>query len=104
MGGCSSLHHPSEQRRSRHHAEHQADQQMTKLAERCLRLAMVAPIGEELKSERVTTMMTPSEVRAVDDWSFAQRIRSRGEAIRQLIQVGLEAAKRSGAKPKGWKP
>jgi hypothetical protein len=61
-------------------------------------------MAEELKSERVTTMMTPAEVKAVDDWSFAHRIRSRGEAIRQLIQLGLEAAKRSGAKPKGKKP
>jgi hypothetical protein len=48
---------------------------------------------EELKTERVTTMMTPSEVKAVDDWSFAQRIRSRGEAIRRLIQLGLKVAK-----------
>jgi hypothetical protein len=60
-------------------------------------------MAEELKSERVTTMMTPSEVKAVDDWSFAQRIRSRGEAIRRLLELGLEAAKRSGAKPKGGK-
>ena len=47
---------------------------------------------EELKSERVTTMMTPSELKAVDDWSFQSRIRSRGEAIRRLIQIGLRAA------------
>lgn len=51
-------------------------------------------MSEELKSERVTTMMTPSEVRIVDDWSFEQRIRSRGEAIRRLIELGLAAAKR----------
>ena len=44
---------------------------------------------DELKSERVTTMMTPSEVQEVDDWAFANRIRSRGEAIRRLIQSGL---------------
>lgn len=50
-------------------------------------------MSDELKSERVTTMMTPSEVKAVDDWSFESRIRSRGEAIRRLIQLGLEAAK-----------
>ncbi len=49
-------------------------------------------MSEELKSERVTTMMTPSELKAVDDWSFQSRIRSRGEAIRRLIQIGLRAA------------
>lgn len=47
----------------------------------------------ELRSERVTTMMTPSEVKAIDDWSFERRIRSRGEAIRRLIELGLEGAK-----------
>jgi len=51
-------------------------------------------MSDELRSERITTMMTPSEVKAVDDWSFEQRIRSRGEAIRQLIQLGLEASRK----------
>lgn len=49
-------------------------------------------MADELKTERVTTMMTPSEVKAIDDWSFDERIRSRGEAIRRLIQIGLDAA------------
>lgn len=48
---------------------------------------------EELKSERVTTMMTPSEVEAIDDWSFENRIRGRAEAIRRLIEAGIEASK-----------
>jgi hypothetical protein len=47
-------------------------------------------MSDELKTERVTTMMTPSEVKAIDDWAFAQRIRSRGEAIRQLIERSLQ--------------
>jgi hypothetical protein len=45
----------------------------------------------EMKTERITTMMTPSEVNALDDWAFANRIRSRGEAIRRLIEKGLKA-------------
>jgi hypothetical protein len=60
-------------------------------------------MAEELKSERVVTLMTPSEVKAVDDWRFAQRIHSRGEAIRQLIMLSLDAAGAKGAKPKGGK-
>jgi len=44
---------------------------------------------DELKTERITTMMTPSEVKALDDWAFSKRIRSRGEAIRRLIEAGL---------------
>ena len=49
----------------------------------------------EMKTERITTMMTPSEVKVIDDWAFANRIRSRGEAIRRLIETGLKAAKPS---------
>lgn len=51
-------------------------------------------MDDTLKSERVTIMMSPSELKTIDDWSFAQRIRSRGEAIRRLIALGLEAAPR----------
>ncbi len=47
---------------------------------------------DELKSERVTTIMSPSEVKEVDDWSFLNRIRSRGEAIRRPVELGLKAA------------
>ena len=54
---------------------------------------------DELKSERVLTMMTPSEVKRVDDWSFENRIRSRGEAIRRLIELGLEAARQDAKEP-----
>jgi hypothetical protein len=44
---------------------------------------------DELKSERVPVLMSPSELKTLDDWAFANRIRSRGEAIRQLIVAGL---------------
>lgn len=47
---------------------------------------------EELKTERITTMMSSAEVKAIDDWAFANRIRSRGEAIRRLVDLGLKAA------------
>ena len=46
-------------------------------------------MSDEMKTQRVTIMMTPSELKQIDDWSFAQRIRSRGEAIRQLIEFTL---------------
>ncbi|MDX0622434.1 hypothetical protein GHK50_29800 [Sinorhizobium medicae] len=46
---------------------------------------------KEPKDQRIPIMMTASEVRQIDDWSFAQRIRSRGEAIRRLCHIGLNA-------------
>ena len=47
---------------------------------------------DELKSERIQLFMTPSEVEAIDDWGFSNRIRGRSEAIRRLIEIGLRAA------------
>lgn len=44
---------------------------------------------KELKDQRIPIMMTSSEVTEIDDWSFKHRIRSRGEAIRRLCQIGL---------------
>jgi|SRR5436305_4173201 hypothetical protein len=43
----------------------------------------------ERRTERIPLLMTPSEVKALDDWAFANRIRGRGEAIRRLIEAGL---------------
>ena len=44
---------------------------------------------DELKTERVQLFMTPSEVQAIDDWSFSNRVRGRSEAIRRLLAIGL---------------
>jgi hypothetical protein len=49
-------------------------------------------MSDELKDQRIPIMMTASEVAAIDDWSFANRIRSRAEAIRRLCQTGLAYA------------
>lgn len=48
-------------------------------------------MADELKDQRVVTMMAPSELEAIDDWMFRNRIRSRGEAIRRLCHLGLIA-------------
>lgn len=49
-------------------------------------------MSDEQKSERVQIVISPSELKALDDWSWEQRIRSRSEAIRRLLKLGLEAA------------
>lgn len=51
-------------------------------------------MADEIKTERITILFSPSELKTIDDWSFEQRIRSRGEAIRRLIELGLKAAER----------
>lgn len=51
---------------------------------------------EEPRNVRVPVMMSKSEVEAIDDWSFENRVRTRAEAIRRLIDLGLESAKQQG--------
>lgn len=43
----------------------------------------------ELKTERLAMVISPSEVKAIDDWAWENRIRSKSEAARRLIQIGL---------------
>lgn len=47
-------------------------------------------MADETKDQRIITLMTNSEVKAIDDWMFANRIKSRGEAMRRLIQIAME--------------
>ena len=47
--------------------------------------------GSEPKDQRIPIMMTRLEVAMIDNWMFANRIRSRAEAIRRLCAAGLEA-------------
>ena len=47
---------------------------------------------EEPRDVRLPFMVSRREAAAIDDWRFRQRIATRAEAIRRLIQIGLEAA------------
>ena len=45
------------------------------------------------KTERIGLVLSQDELKEIDDWSWSQRIRSRSEAIRRLIRVGLDNVK-----------
>jgi len=47
-------------------------------------------MADELKTERVQLMMSPSEVTEIDEWAHGKRIRSRSEAIRKLLEIGMQ--------------
>lgn len=44
---------------------------------------------DEQKTERFNMFMSPSEMRAIDEWAWAVRVRSKSEAVRRLVQIGL---------------
>lgn len=43
-------------------------------------------------TQRVVFLMTADELQRLDNWRFARHISSRGEALRRLIKLGMEAA------------
>ena len=43
------------------------------------------------RPERMQIMLSPEELRALDDWRFARRMPSRAAAIRDLLKRGLAA-------------
>lgn len=48
-------------------------------------------VMSELKTIKFQMMLSPAEADALDDWGFANRIKSRAEVIRRLCRVGLDA-------------
>lgn len=44
---------------------------------------------DDLLNQRVAVMLSKAELDMIDDWSFANRIRSRGEAMRRLMAAGI---------------
>ena len=43
------------------------------------------------RDERLQIMLSPDELKAIDDWRFASRMPSRASAIRELLRRGLLA-------------
>jgi len=48
-------------------------------------------VTEANRQERLQIMLTPEELRVLDDWRFAKRMPSRAAAIRELLKRGLAA-------------
>jgi metal-responsive CopG/Arc/MetJ family transcriptional regulator len=46
-------------------------------------------VPERSRPERLQIMLSPEELRALDDWRFARRMPSRASAIRELLRRGL---------------
>lgn len=46
-------------------------------------------VGERVRTVRLQVHMTQEEVRAIDDFWFAQRLSSKAEAVRELLRRGM---------------
>lgn len=50
---------------------------------------MTKKTEDEQKSERFNMFMSPSEMEAIDEWAWKNRVRSKSEAVRRLCQIAL---------------
>jgi len=48
-------------------------------------------MGELTRAERLQIMVTPDEVKLIDNWRFSKRMPSRASAVRELLKRGLMA-------------
>jgi hypothetical protein len=48
-------------------------------------------MGDLSRGERLQIMLTPRELKLLDDWRFSRRMPSRAAAIRELLKRGLVA-------------
>jgi hypothetical protein len=46
-------------------------------------------MAELSRPDRLQIMLSPEEVRVLDDWRFANRLPSRAAAVRELLKRGL---------------
>lgn len=51
-------------------------------------------VGEE-NSERLHMRISPEEIASIDDWRFANRVATRSDAVRRLLQIGVRADARA---------
>lgn len=42
------------------------------------------------RENRIAVMLTDEELKAIDDWRFANRVATRAEAIRRLVTIGTQ--------------
>jgi hypothetical protein len=62
-------------------------------------LAYFGPMEIEPLDVRLPVMVSRSAADAIDNWRYANHIPTRAEAIRRLIEMGLEAAKAELGRP-----
>jgi metal-responsive CopG/Arc/MetJ family transcriptional regulator len=51
----------------------------------------VMEVQAAMKSEKFQLLIEKEAIDAIDEWSFANRVRSRAEAVRRLVSLGLQS-------------
>jgi hypothetical protein len=56
---------------------------------------------EEKRTIRVPLLLTPEEVRELDDWQFSNRLRTRSDALREMMRREIERSRKKESEQKG---
>lgn len=51
--------------------------------------------AKELRTIKFQMMMSPAEAKWIDDWRYANRVPTKAEAIRRLIEMAMKAEEKS---------
>ncbi len=52
---------------------------------------MGRPTLGDSPTERLHMVITADEIKAIEDWRYANRVPSRSEAVRRLIEIALKS-------------
>jgi hypothetical protein len=49
------------------------------------------------RTKRLHVLLTEEEMQELDDWMFSQRVRTRGEAVRQMLKIARDTTRAASA-------
>lgn len=49
--------------------------------------------GDQPRTERIPLLLTKDEIKNLDDWQFAHRMRTRSDAIREMMRIAIRVTK-----------
>ena len=61
----------------------------------CYIIVMEDEPGAAKRSVRIPLLLTPDEAEELDEWQFANRLRTRSSALREMMRRAIEAHKAS---------
>ncbi len=50
---------------------------------------------DEKRTIRVPLLLTPEEARELDDWQFSNRLRTRSDALREMMRRTIEQSRKA---------
>ncbi len=56
-------------------------------------------MSDEKRTIRVPLLLTPEEAKELDDWQFSNRLRTRSDALREMMRRTIEQSRKAPEPP-----